>query len=224
MEGTVYLASNWQTFTLPLVVAACLAALVLLITLIAVLVRKIRTGSRPKISWVWAHVWTDSAWSTQDSWATNIAGAGAILTAIAAAAGSSNFLQDIAPSFSIDNLTALVILLGGAAALSPLAYSALAPGQSGAGAMAGTVLGLALASFLTLFAVFGQLAIIAVIIYLSTTSGGVSNIFEAALAVATAIPALYGVRSIYALCVTNRTEGVAAASFLKAGKGSSATL
>jgi hypothetical protein len=99
------------------------------------------------------------AWSSNDSWATNISILGGI---IGTAAGTSGGLQQYLPKGSTGGFVALTLLFGGAAALAPIVYAAFAKSKGiasdgGVVLTQGTVAGLCMAAIMTLFAALGEI-------------------------------------------------------------------
>ncbi|HEY5266179.1 MAG TPA: hypothetical protein VIJ40_05135 [Acidimicrobiales bacterium] len=154
----------------------------------------------------WTHpIYTSAAWNIKDSWATNLTVVGAVLGTVTssttffptpAASASTNFA-----SSPHDTFMALAIFFGGAAALSPLIYATFAkkPDYKYPGQVEGSVIGLLVASMVTLFATVGELAAVTMIIAVSTATVGERVILIAALFVAAVFMAVYAIRSFWAL-------------------------
>jgi len=106
------------------------------------------------------------AWSFKDSWLTNVAAAGAVLTTIL---GTSGFLDQVLPGTPTGQFVGLSLVGGAAVAVAPLVYLAWSKwdiSSDGKSALEsrGSVLGLVLATGVTLFGVFLELGTIGLLV------------------------------------------------------------
>ncbi len=116
-------------------------------------------------SWWKMPVYTESAYSTKDSWATNITAVGALLGTIL---GATGFVAEAVPWVSTGRFTGLSLLFGGAVLLAPLLYVAFGTRMDiGGWKTFGTRLGLLVAGLVTLTAVIGGLASLALLVVFS---------------------------------------------------------
>ena len=173
------------------------------------------------------------AWSSSDSWATNISVLGGI---IGTAAGATGGLQQYLPKDSTSGFVALTLLFGGAASLAPIVYAAFAKSTgiaSGGGVVStvGTVAGLCIAAIVTLFAAQGELFLGIELARHSTTLTLGEVAFIIPLALGAIIVCVYSYRSISQLItyVPPQTEpaagdSVKSPSLLSLSTKASATL
>jgi hypothetical protein len=147
------------------------------------------------------------AWDTKDSWLTNITAVGAVLSAVFTQTAVTHYLVT---GTDQNGFVVMSILLGGAAALGPLVFAALAkrPNDSAADITpAGSRGGLFVGNFVTLFSAFGLLALAGLL-----ASDTIATVTEKALtyvglAFAALVVVIYALRS--ALIMINHTHATA---------------
>jgi hypothetical protein len=181
------------------------AAVLVLITAVAAWLKPPRTNgttaARNNKNWLLHEVKAGSVWSGGDSWATNISAVGAVLGTIIGSAGVLKPIISVASSAAV---TGLFITFGGAAALAPIVYAALArkPDET-VTASVGTRLGLFLAGAVTLFATFGELATIALLTWQLDASEVERYALVAAPVLASFAISVYSTRSLRLLAIGN---------------------
>jgi|ERR1022692_3550561 hypothetical protein len=180
-------------------------------------------SEKPEMRWDWLRgaVHAGAAWSAGDSWATNVSVVGAVLGLITTA---STTLAPLIPKASDASVGGLAIFFGGAAAAAPIVYAALAkrPGADGANAGAvGSRLGLFLAGAATLFAILGELGIIAALTF-QLPGQAESYAVTAAVVLAAGAVSAYSVRSLHFMAVAEHSDSKG--SFLSKPGKTSATL
>ena len=119
-------------------------------------------------------------------------------------------------------MAGISICFGGAAAVAPIVYAALAKTPGVAGAEAGAIgsrLGLSLAAVITLFAIFGELATIGT---LTSKVPGKGTLLTVAVVIAWLAVVVYSVRSL--LLMANGQHSSSTGSLLSQPGKSSATL
>jgi hypothetical protein len=173
--------------------------------------------------WIVSDVDAGTAWSASDSWATNTAAVGAVLGSVTSAL-SGGFKTIVSTQQGV-SITILFILFGGAAALAPVTYGALArkPGPTPSKVL-GTAGGLVLAGAFTVFAVVGDLATVGLLVW--QLDGGSTGdwLILAALGAAAFTVSLYSVRTL-ASCGTYKADpDTAKPSLLNHSQHRSATL
>ena len=147
--------------------------------------------------WLTATVQGGQAWSPSDSWATNSAGVGGILGAVVTAAGAG--LGSILTPSATGAITVLSIIFGGAAALAPITYGALATkssDQTTIGATQASVWGFLAAAIVTMTALMGELATVALLIWQFSNSTAGKIILIAFLIIGACLAALYAIKTI----------------------------
>lgn len=195
-SGSAWASTTSATSPLPSdlwVTAAAGGGAALLVMAGAVLVTKPWDGG-----WLTA-VPATSAWTAQDSWVTNLTAVGAAVTSIFSATAIASFVKGI----NLDGFTVMSLLFGGAAAMGPLVYGACAKeASSGNDGPVGSRLGVLLASLVTLFAAFGLLADLGLLVSNSIAKEPDPALVYIGLAAAAATIAIYAVRSTDAMVVT----------------------
>jgi len=102
-------------------------------------------------------------WSPYDSWVTNISTLFAGIGSLWATLGGLATVVTTAVSASV---SVMFVVCGGSAALAPVVYAALAKKEAtNKGEAIGTVAGLLLAAAATLFAIFGELAAVSLVVW-----------------------------------------------------------
>jgi hypothetical protein len=157
------------------------------------------SGDKEKGSghWLRSSVEAGHAWSPSDSWATNTAGVGGILGAVVTAAGAG--LGSILTSNAIGAITVLFLIFSGAAALAPITYGALATSPSPDTTIETTkasVLGFLAAAIVTMTALMGVLATVALLVWQFSNSTAGKIILVAFLIIGAILAALYALKTI----------------------------
>lgn len=181
------------------------------------------TSLSPK--WWTREVFTATTWSFKDSWATNVTAVGALL---GVTTSSTTFLASVVPNSPLTSpvFIALGIFFGGAVGLSPLVYASFAkrPDPKHSGVVVGTVVGLLISTTITLFATFGELATVAVLVNESIATTGERWLLIAALSMSAVFVFIYALRSFRALTASESSGAQKSKSSLMNAEGSSATL
>jgi hypothetical protein len=161
-----------------------------------------------------------SAWTAQDSWVTNLTAAGATLTAIFSATAVASFVKGV----NIDGFTVMSLLFGGAAVMGPVVYGAFAKEPSdGTDGPVGSRFGLMLASLVTLFAAFGLLADLGLLVSNSVAKEPDPVLVYIALGAAAVMISIYATRSAIAM-VKAKPEAHRGGSLLSSAQRSSGTI
>lgn len=153
---------------------------------------------------------TEATWKWNDSWATNISAIGAIITLVLA---SSGFLQEVFPDLAVGRFTGLALLFGGAVIGAPAVYlgfgraletpavaanpAAVPPiaASSATVTPVGTVGSLIAATVVTLWGVFGQLALMGVLVDLANASRLEKTFLGLLLVVSAGLVGVYAIRT-----------------------------
>ena len=186
--------------------------------------KKVKSDSRLREKWgTWLTdaVHAGAAWSAGDSWATNVSVVGATLGLITTA---STTLAPLVPDASDAAVAGLAIFFGGAAVVAPIIYAALAksPGTDGAaGGAVGSRLGLFLAGAVTLFAILGELAVIATLTF-HLPGNAERYALTVAVLLAAAAVCIYSVRSLQLMATGEHSHTTG--SFFNKPEKTSATL
>jgi hypothetical protein len=196
------------------------ALVVLALTFLAILIRKGQEFPAPNRA-----IYTASAWSFSDSWATNITVIGGLLTAVL---GATDVLGEILPGVSMERFLALSLLFTAIAAGAPLVYIAFGRRETANSTppvevTRGTFGGLLAAAAITSVAVFGQLRTIAVLVQLSNSPSTVRAALLIVVAAAGVAVALYAVRSLqWLIRAVESTPAAARMASAPAGPGARA--
>jgi hypothetical protein len=159
-------------------------------------------GARDFRGWVKSTVDAGPAWTLSDSWATNLAGAGGVLGSIVTATGSSSF-GSVLNGNAIVAITVLFLIFGGTAALGPLTYGALAKTPDpDLGKTLGYVWGFLSAAAVTLLAVMGELATVALLIWQASSSTPGKVVLVIFVGIGSGIAGAYSVRSLVLFAAT----------------------
>ena len=164
-----------------------------------------------------------SAWDVQDSWVTNITALGGTLTGVFSATALSSFFN----STNTDGFTVLSLIFGGVTVLAPVVYGALAKAPTaGSSAPTGSRGGLVLASATTLFAAFGLMADIGLLVSYTIGTSVEKGLVDVGLAFAFIAVTTYAVRSVDAMVNPPAPDknGMVAASVLSSAQRTSGTL
>lgn len=140
-----------------------------------------------------------SSWSFKDSWVTNIAAIGGVLTTVLAATG---FLESIIPGMATGRLLGLNIIFTATILASPLVYSAFSSWKTGpAGELAakGVGWGVVAASTVTVIGVVGQLGTLWLLNSVADGDNGVRNFIFICLVAAALLVIVYGARFVYGI-------------------------
>jgi hypothetical protein len=141
-------------------------------------------------------------WKFNDSWASN---ATALVATTGIVLGLSGFLDDVLHGVVITRLVGLDALFLAAIAAAPLVFAAFSTER--AGAPIGTVFGFLAASWMTLSAAFGELAVLGLMVYLARADASHSAWFLVVLLVAAVVVlSVYGFRTVAATVVHKRSE------------------
>jgi len=168
-------------------------AMALLVALLAGGIAKRKSG-QAFAKWIGSGVSAGPAWTLSDSWVTNIGGAGAFLGAVANSLGA---LQSVVSSAAVVGVTILFIMFGGAAAVAPIVYAATAKRETQElDELVGSVWGFLLAGAVTLVAVMGETATVALLVWRVSESGGERIVLVALLATGSVLVAAYSVRAL----------------------------
>jgi len=133
-----------------------------------------------------------SAWDAKDSWVTNLTAVGTVLTGIFTQSAISTFV----PGVERDGFTVMSLLFGGAAVMGPVVYGAFARRPlPGATTPTGTRLGFLAASVVTLFAAFGLLSDLGLLMSDSVATAAEKGLIDAGLALAAVLIGCYAIRS-----------------------------
>lgn len=147
----------------------------------------------------------DAAWKLSDSWATTVSAAGAVLTTIL---GASGLLDEVAPTVNVPRIVGLSLVFGALAVVAPIVTTAGAhfKGRKDdkdprrvVAVMSPTVWSMLLGGTLTVIGVFGQLALIVLLledVQTTTWTKVVADCLILAAAVAVAIYAWRTWRSL----------------------------
>jgi hypothetical protein len=234
---TVPAVSHAVTIGTPLLVGLIAAFMSVAIASLVAVGKKRAWGRVVSVSTLWGwmkrEVHTRSTWSPSDSWVTNVTALGGLLGSIVSAEGGG-FLSSVAPSLRQHDITVAALIFGGVSVMSPLAYAAfrISPLRSNLDArpdedkVIGTVGGMMVACLLVLFAAFGGLGLVAVIVGIAQATVAVRVFLEVGIGLIAAILTLYAVRSIYTLGVyVPPVDGEkVAGSLMSARRSASATL
>lgn len=158
------------------------------------------------------------AWDFKDSWVTNLTALGTVLTGVFTQSAISSFV----PNVNKDGFTIMSLLFGGAALMGPVVYGAFAsktsvpaapapagvppPARAPAGSApaggpsaskgpAGTRAGLLLTDLVTLFATYGLLADIGLLVSNSVATRLDQVLVDIGLALSGLVVAVYAIRS-----------------------------
>jgi len=141
-----------------------------------------------------------AAWSPYDSWLTNL---GTLFAAIGAVWGTLTGQGSLVSADVIPAVTVIFVVCGASAALAPVLYAALASQQATkSGEAIGTVAGLLLSAGATLFAIFGELAALSVVVWQvsSTAWARVSQgLVQLLIVAAVGFICAYSSRTLYAV-------------------------
>jgi hypothetical protein len=163
------------------------------------------------VSWI-SPVDGGASWSPYDSWLTNVSALAGFAGTLWTVVGGLDTVVNSGLSASI---SVMFVVCGGSAAIAPLFYAALARKEAtNTGDAIGTVAGLFLAAAVTLFASFGELGGVSLLVWsVNTTVGGrVAAGMVQALIVATASCVfVYSGRTLYSVIVQS-APGSATAS------------
>jgi hypothetical protein len=145
-------------------------------------------------AWIRSGVNAGPAWTLSDSWVTNIAGAGAFLGTVANSLGIS---QSTVSSSAAAGVTILFIMFGGAAAVAPVVYAATAKQEAQElSQLVGSLWGFLLAGAVTLLAVMGEIATIALLVWQVSDSGAERIVLVILLSIGSILVAAYSVRAL----------------------------
>jgi hypothetical protein len=165
----------------------------LLVALLAGYIAKRKSG-QAFYKWIGSGVTAGPAWTLSDSWVTNIAGAGAFLGTVSDSLGA---LQSVVSSAAAVGVTILFIMFGGAAAVAPIVYAAAAKQEAQELAeLVGSVCGFLLAGAVTLVAVMGEIATVALLVWQVSDSGGERIVRVVLLTMGSVLVAAYSVRAL----------------------------
>jgi hypothetical protein len=165
----------------------------LLVALLAGGIAKRKSG-QAFFRWIGSGVTAGPAWTLSDSWVTNIAGAGAFLGTVSNSLGA---LQSVVSSAAAVGVTILFIMFGGAAAVAPIVYAATAKQEAQELAeLVGSVWGFLLAGAVTLVAVMGEIATVALLVWQVSDSSGERIVLVVLLTMGSVLVAAYSVRAL----------------------------
>lgn len=168
-------------------------------------------------SWWKVPVYTESAYNTKDSWATNITAIGALLGTIL---GATGFLAEAVPWVSTGRFTGLSLLFGGAVLLAPLLYVAFGTRMDIGGRKTfGTRFGLLLAGVVTLTAVIGGLASLAILVVFSDAPPVETILYYSLLLGAAVGVSIYSVRNLRWTSSQKRPDPTAATEQFSGASG-----
>ena len=197
--------------------------ILLVIAFALVRFKNLQRQQHPEETYRW---WTNKPlaeaadWKYTDSWATNVTAVGAILGTVLSTGG---FLSSALPGVSAVSFTALNLVFLGMIAAAPLVFATwTAPEPSGekptelapAAKNVGTTLGFAAASALTLTATIGELATIALLVYMGAFAWPVVWSVGALLSIGVVAVLVYGSLGVSSALTHGRSY---------TGKGSGAT-
>jgi hypothetical protein len=135
------------------------------------------------------------AWDSKDSWLTNITAVGSVLTAVFTQSAVTHYLVT---GTDQNGFVVMSVLLGGAAALGPLAFAAFAKRPADAAgeiAPAGTRAGLLVGNVVTLFSTFGLLALAGLMASDTTATSTEKALVYVGLSLGAVVVVIYALRS-----------------------------
>lgn len=146
--------------------------------------------------WLGSTLNAGPAWSPTDSWATNVASAGGVLSAVVSVIGSTSFGSALTPDAIIGTVV-LFLIFSGTAAFGPLTYGAFAQSPNPAiGSTLGYVWGFLAAAVVTMLAVMGELATLAMLVWQASNSQAGKSVLVMFLGIGALLAATYSIKSI----------------------------
>ncbi|CAN7542007.1 hypothetical protein LJR027_003660 [Terrabacter sp. LjRoot27] len=136
------------------------------------------------------HLRAGSDWKFNESWASNIGAAGAL---VAAVAGASGQLSQLLPQFPAAQLVGVNLFLGFLVLLAPVAYLTFKDGNEG------TIGGLMLGGLLSLWAALGQIVSVVLLLGRSGVSSGLRLGLGVMAILVVVLIAAYVWRSVFSL-------------------------
>jgi hypothetical protein len=196
-------------------------AIAVVVALLAGCIAK-RKSKQAFSDWIRSDVTAGPAWTLSDSWVTNIAGAGAFLGTVVDSFGA---LQSVVSPAAAVGVTILFIMFGGAAAVAPIVYAATAKQEAQELAtLVGSVWGFLLAATVTLVAVMGEIATIALLVWQVSSSGGERIVLVVLLGLGSVLVSAYSVRALVLFGVPTATTEPARPKSMLGMTHTSATL
>jgi hypothetical protein len=152
------------------------------------------------------------AWSFKDSWLTNVAAAGAVLTTVL---GTSGFLDQVLPGTPTGQFVGLSLVGGAAVTMAPLVYLAwskwdVSSDKTSALESRGSIRGLLLATGVTLFGVYLELGTLGLLVNAADGTVAAKAGCYLLLIGATFVVARYAVRSTLGTVMKTEASGVVA--------------
>jgi hypothetical protein len=155
---TLLRSPRTSDYLIPIIFAGLFSILIMLWTLYSL---EPLSATRP--------VYTASSWGFSSSWLTALSALGAIFGTVLAATG---FLADVFPGVDVQRFFSLNVLFASAILAAPLVYAAASKSDPHGRVTIGSVGGFTLASAVTLFGVTGEVATLAVLVWIADTGKG----------------------------------------------------